>query len=54
MTDKERYQKLIDSEHVIDTDNIQKQARFERDHSYEGFLHRKKIKEALNYIYGRE
>ena len=54
MTDKERYQKLIDSEHVIDTDNIKKQARFEWDHSYEGFLHRKKIKEALNYIYGRE
>ena len=38
----------------IDTDSIQKQARFEWDHSYEGFLHRKKIKQALNYIYGRE
>ena len=50
MTDKERYKRLIDSEIYIDTDFIQKQARFEWDHSYEGFLHRKKIKEAINHI----
>ena len=46
--------KEMASEIYIDTDNVQKQARFEWDHSYEGFLHRKKIKQALNYIYGRE
>lgn len=46
--------KEMASKIYIDTDSIQKQARFEWDHSYEGFLHRKKIKQALNYIYGRE
>ena len=46
--------KEMASKIYIDTDNVKKQARFEWDHSYEGFLHRKKIKETLNYIYGRE